>query len=1099
MLTFTPTTISLSFSFINIKPFYPAWLAGATLTFIFCLSVQVLSNWRHSKRQVNVSSVLLDEEATIEWDGILGPNTWTLLVPPRKHKVNILILSLLASVISFLSSVLLRYPVILSFFKSPVAAGSVYLFCWVTVLVSLQSVISPPPETSTWRHVSSLDLQALARPVTLILCQTLTYLGIYFWNIFSITNIAYLVQTLLPLTWLLGILPPMDCFILWAGEQVLVYCFGGSQTSSSAVLCLQLLAAAAQLAVTSFSALETRTLLTVSSSLGYVLSTNWSQAWRMFKDYKVLKYQVIPQKNIESNNNIGARRKGEGKPNIMTRVSEATLVLQELLAHILLLIISTVLSILIPDVSTSHQTALALGWVVVTLQVVTKTIQETQKVFFLFGLIRSPFYDLMNNKSKSSILKMIIRCIHPVSTALLLQTYILLSITTEHTSFGTGAVQYLNMLATQRSLRWIWQNTDSALVELAVCHILRFVETVSSGPVSDFSRQIPFPLQLVLTSFLLSRLSQCLEKLYLFFCLSASAVEEKTSRRPYAFILFQLNIFLFPVIGSIIGITSLLSSPMLSMFTLPIFFISYPRPSRFWPGEVGNNAASSSDSVYYQHSASSLLDSFNSAAISLRLGALQPESMFLARFEDKIFWIRVLEKGNGYITYNLKGLELQETSCHSLEATKIDDIFEATFEKKTKLNNFSFHSLTPLTQLPVRMYSDTRNNLTTILTSPDTLENIGQIFLKVTLWMMIKQRERFVPEKDSVPQPIFDDVVHLTPAAEEGSSWESSGLSGAWASRTLLLTPELPPIRQKLATINLPVQSNQTDNSSLSDFGDIDDHLRDIEKFLEPVAKHRSFDEDKTYFQQLDALPGIVEKSNKHSKVGVNQVYQTPSRFLESEDQFDQFSIPSKWKYFCEKNNTETGAVSDWFPVDFYHSLLEDRRAANSRTLTESYCRFVRFLFEITFGKGSSPNNVKTLGTNIVMKNFTELSVSDKNFPTDLYLMIISAFRSAVKIAIDMSVLGDLDDEDLMAAMEDILENWYIGMETSEEWKLSVRQEVPNLFTIDCFKSSENRQMMLYKSRILNLKTCQVSVGRLNKEVVKSLWASLSLGKCQDY
>ena len=33
-----------------------------------------------------------------------------------------------------------------------------------------------------------------------------------------------------------------------------------------------------------------------------------------------------------------------------------------------------------------------------------------------------------------------------------------------------------------------------------------------------------------------------------------------------------------------------------------------------------------------------------------------------------------------------------------------------------------------------------------------------------------------------------------------------------------------------------------------------------------------------------------------------------------------------------------------------------------------------------------------------------------------------------------------------------------------------------------------------FRSRMLTLKDCDVRVGRLNKEVVKSLWANLSLG-----
>ena len=45
-----------------------------------------------------------------------------------------------------------------------------------------------------------------------------------------------------------------------------------------------------------------------------------------------------------------------------------------------------------------------------------------------------------------------------------------------------------------------------------------------------------------------------------------------------------------------------------------------------------------------------------------RLGSIHPESMFLMRFEDKIFWLQILEKGNGYTKFSLKGMELQEQS-----------------------------------------------------------------------------------------------------------------------------------------------------------------------------------------------------------------------------------------------------------------------------------------------------------------------------------------------------------------------------------------------------------------------------------------------------
>ena len=1084
------------------------------MVFVFCAAVQIFSSWRQSQPegQTREANLLLSEEAALDWDGLVGAKTWAMLVPRRKYKVNIVIFSLLAGLISFLSCTILRYQIIRNFFTSQASAGCVFTFSWLTVFVSLQSLVfSPPPETATWRHVTSPDLLALARPATLILCQTLTYAGIYFWNIFSVTNIFYLVQTLLPVGWLLGVLPPLDCFLQWAGEEVLVTVFGGSPTSSSLLLTLQLLAATSQLAVTSLSpAGHKQSLLILSSVLGYALSTNWSQVWRLRDLCKSSQTKINPENKIESNNNTGQTRKTEGKPKKMRGVSEAVIFLQELLTHIFLLTICSLLSIFITEIPNMKEKTLILGWIIVALQVLIKIIQESQKVYFLFGMIRSPFYDQIHKKSQNSlsgvILKMMVRFLHPITTAFLLQAFIILSVSGESAWEERGlALVYLNILATQRALRWSWQNTDSALLETALLHVTRYLVGQTEGQVSQlFLTQIPFTAQLMVTSFLLSRLLQCAEKFYLFLGLTTSAIEDKAARRPYAFILFQLNIFLFPVIAVILVTTSLLSCPLLSMFTLPVFFLSYPRPSRFWPGEVGKNAASSMDSVYYEQSQRNILEQFNNAAKSLRMGSVQPESMFLLRFEEKIFWIKILEKGAGYLSYSLKGLELQETSCHSLEATRIDDIFDATFEKKTKLNNFLFHTLTPLTQLTVRMYSDTRNNLTTILTSPDTLAGLAQILVKVSLWLTIKHRARFVwpDESEDLPQPVFDDVIRLGPpgagagagAGQEESEAETDEADRAWASRTLLLSPDLKP---PSATINI------SDTASLSDFGDIDDHLRDFEKFLEPVAKSRAGRarqniEDKNYFHQMDALPGIVEKTPKHAGgQHVNQIYLTPSRFVETAaaQHFENLSLPSKWMFACESRNVETGSPPGWFPQDFYHSLLlQNNEAAKDRNLVESHVRLIRLIFEVIYGVGSSPDNAGSTGSNIVMKNFTKLSTTDKALPEDLAFLIQTAFRSSVKIAIDQAVLGQMDEEELVSAMEDVLDNWYIGLETEVEWRESVLKEVPNLFTINCSKSSENRQM-LYKSRILTLKDCEVNVGRLNKEVVKSLWASLSLGR----
>ena len=88
----------------------------------------------------------------------------------------------------------------------------------------------------------------------------------------------------------------------------------------------------------------------------------------------------------------------------------------------------------------------------------------------------------------------------------------------------------------------------------------------------------------------------------------------------------------------------------------------------------------------------------------------------------------MLEKGNAFLTLSLKGLELQETACHSLEATRLDNIFEAAFEQGALVNRFPFHALTPLTQLEVLMYSESHQLLTDLMKNRKTFKVWTQLY-----------------------------------------------------------------------------------------------------------------------------------------------------------------------------------------------------------------------------------------------------------------------------------------------------------------------------------------------------------------------------------
>ena len=114
------------------------------------------------------------------------------------------------------------------------------------------------------------------------------------------------------------------------------------------------------------------------------------------------------------------------------------------------------------------------------------------------------------------------------------------------------------------------------------------------------------------------------------------------------------------------------------------------------------------------------------------VGTLLTGRHYLLRTQDRTLWVTVLEHGYGYVMVTLKGLELQETSCHTTEATRIEENFESAFETSTaRVNRYITDSLTPCTAEYVQCYSDAKNQLTGIIDSPDTQQAISQNFIKV--------------------------------------------------------------------------------------------------------------------------------------------------------------------------------------------------------------------------------------------------------------------------------------------------------------------------------------------------------------------------------
>lgn len=116
------------------------------------------------------------------------------------------------------------------------------------------------------------------------------------------------------------------------------------------------------------------------------------------------------------------------------------------------------------------------------------------------------------------------------------------------------------------------------------------------------------------------RLLQFLSKLHFAIAILLTSWTEKKQRRRSSATLIALNVAFFPVLLALVAVSALLSSPLLPLFTLPVFLVGFPRPLRSWPGPVGGSACVCSDTVYYRQLVPSLATALQGALAAGGLG-----------------------------------------------------------------------------------------------------------------------------------------------------------------------------------------------------------------------------------------------------------------------------------------------------------------------------------------------------------------------------------------------------------------------------------------------------------------------------------------------
>ncbi|XP_019606340.2 pecanex-like protein 4 isoform X3 [Rhinolophus sinicus] len=641
-----------------------------------------------------------------------------------------------------------------------------------------------------------------------------------------------------------------------------------------------------------------------------------------------------------------------------------------------------------------------------------------------------------------------------------------------------------------RAFRMVWQNTENALLETV---IVSAVHLLTSSTDVWWNRSLDTGIRLLLVGIIHDRLIQFISKLQFAVTVLLASWMEKT-RRKSTTTLCILNIVFSPFVLVVIAFSTLLSSPLLPLFTLPLFLVGFPRPTQSWPGVVGTAACVCADTVYYYQMVPGLTTALQSAMVAGSLGLLLPGSHYLGRFQDRLIWIMILERGYTYCCINIKGLELQETSCHTAEARRVDEVFEDAFEQEyTRICSINEHFgnvLTPCTVLPVKLYSDAKNVLSGIIDSHDNLREFKGDLVKVLLWILVQYCSRRSNMQENVHKTenkgkaslIILPALNTSPQTQSPDDTDSlnSEISNNWSDDIFGDEPTTKKGKEEkdqlkvLQSINLPIPGSVESQS-------VDDHSTG------------KVPENSVHKAVLLGYPA-VDKGKQE-----DMVYIPLTEFRCSHSHL--LSLPEEWMSNCLPNS-KMREMSSLFPEEWYQFVLRQlecfhlegnvpnvlEEIAKDTVLKDLYVRAVMTCYFSLFGVDNtdpSPSHILRVYNGVLPWSVALDWLTEK---PELFQLALKAFRYTLKLMIDKASLGPIEDfQELTNCLEEYESDWYIGLVSDEKWKEAILQEKPCLFSL-----GYDPNMGVYTGRVLTLQELLIQVGKLNTEAVRGQWANLS-------
>ncbi|NWU30767.1 PCX4 protein, partial [Dyaphorophyia castanea] len=1061
-----------------------AALSGG-LMFVTALALQMTNLYAKQKtvtvERMQIQNTLTDEDE-FEFSSCVGSETVKFIIPGKKYIINTVFHSLLAGVLCGLGTWYLLPNRITLLYSNIGGTVVIFVFGWVTVCIGEYSlIINTATETATFQALDTYEITALMRPFYIFVFIAVDLAHRFAVNapILEQTNqILHILFLFLPFLWAMGILPPLDALFLWGMEQLLEFGLGGSPMSSNTKLLVMFLISAGT-AIASYFIPSPLGVILFMTGFGFILSLNLSEIGFAFKHTMISHLASSKSKNMHRGLRIQF-----GWREFIFYVTVLTFALTE----------ASLLHQFVGSSSFSQASPQAIAsYILILLLVIMWILREIQRVY-LFGVFRNPFYPkdvrtvAVFMEKQRRLMK--VGVVRRILLTLVSPFAMIAFLSLDHSLQNLHSVSV--SIGFTRIFRMVWQNTENALLDMVV---VSAAQMLVFNPDLWWNRSLDTGIKLLLVGLLRDRLFQFISKLHFAIAILLTSWTEKKQRRKSSATLIALNVAFFPVLLALVAVSALLSSPLLPLFTLPVFLVGFPRPLRSWPGPVGGTACVCSDTVYYRQLVPSLAGALQSALAAGGLGLSLPGSHYLCRFQDRLMWILVLEKGFTYCGVNIKGLELQETSCHAAEAHRVDEIFEMAFEHQehTRIlspNPHFGHILTPCTVVPVRLYSDARNVLSGIIDSHENLKHLKDDFVKVLVWMLVqycykKSKTWESPgsankrKQGSFPENQHSGAAEVSRALREEDSFSVDTVED-WTDDSDIFDFE-PSSRTR--DRKEPGQLRLTPKVHLSIPGSVEIQRQDFLQEMSP--------EDKLNRAVVLGLP-VLDRGKQPEVLPRVEFSCSYSELL---------SIPEEWRT-APVPSSKVSEMRQKFPEEWYHFVLSQLdffhlKEKPSNLLTDLMQDkalkdlYIRGVLSCCFGLFGLDNAVPA--PSHVFRAYTggipwSAGLDWLTGKPELFQLALKAFRYTFKLMLDKASLGPVENfKELVNYLEEYESDWYIGLVSDLEWQQAVLQEKPYLFSL-----GHDPSMGIYTGRVLTLQELLVQVGKLNAEAVRGQWANLS-------